>query len=236
MANLQLMLGCNDYDRCRALIDGRVKPEGIDLAITLLKPRELFPRVLDHQAFDVAELSLGSYASLVARDASPFVAIPVPLSKFFRHSCIYIRTGAGIERPQDLKGMRVGTTQYGATAIVTIKGMLEDEYGVKPQDLRWFVGGLNAPTEAPLIPFDLPADVDLEFLGSGRTLEGMLQRAELDALFSIYLSKLFLEGSSRIARLFPNFRQVEQDYFRRTRIFPIMLTLVIRKNVYRDSP
>ena len=124
MANLQLMLGCNDYDRCRALIDGRVKPEGIDLAITLLKPRELFPRVLDHQAFDVAELSLGSYASLVARDASPFVAIPVPLSKFFRHSCIYIRTGAGIERPQDLKGMRVGTTQYGATAIVTIKGML----------------------------------------------------------------------------------------------------------------
>src|SRR3954470_18262299 len=126
MSNLKLTLACNNYDRCRALIDGQVKPEGIDLDIRLLKPRDLFPRVLDRQEFDVAELSLGSYASLVARGGSPFVAIPVTLSKVFRPSCIYIRTGAGIERPQDLKGKRVGTTQYGATAIVTIKGMLED--------------------------------------------------------------------------------------------------------------
>ena len=103
MPDLKLTLACNDYDRCRALIDGSVKPEGISLDITRLKPRELFPRMLDHQEFDVAELSLASYATLVARDASPFVAIPVMLSKLFRHSCIYVRTGAGIERPQDLR-------------------------------------------------------------------------------------------------------------------------------------
>jgi len=229
MSKLKLTLACNGYDRCQALFDRRVTPDGIDLDLKLLKPRELFPRMLDHQEFDVAELSLGSYAALVARDASPFVAIPVPLSKIFRHSCIYVRTGAGIERPQDLKGKRVGTTQYGATAIVTIKGMLEDEYGVRPQDLRWFFGGLNAPTEMPLIPLNLPADVELEFLRSGRTLEAMLEKGELDALFSIYLPKLFLQGSSRIARLFPNFRQVEQEYYRRTRIFPIMHVVVIRK-------
>src|SRR6185437_11870575 len=139
MANLRLTLACNDYDRTWPLMDGRVKPEGIDLDITVRKPRELFPRMLDHQEFQVSELSLGSYASLVARDACPFVAIPVMLSKIFRHSCIYVRRGAGIETPQDLRGKRVGTTQYGATAIVTIKGMLQDEYGVAPREMRWFV-------------------------------------------------------------------------------------------------
>ena len=236
MANLRLTLACNDYDRTRPLIDGRVKPEGIDLDIAVLKPRALFPRQLDEQEFDASELSLGSYASLVARGESPFVAIPVTLSKIFRHSCIYVRTGAGIERPADLKGKRVGTTQYGATAIVTIKGMLADEYGVMPSDMRWFVGGLNAPAEKPLIPLNLPKDVALEFLTSGQTLEAMLAAGELDGLFSIYIPKLFLGGSANIARLFPQFKQVEQDYYRRTRIFPIMHVVVIKKEVYRAHP
>jgi len=236
MPNLKLTLACNDYDRTRSLIDGRVKPDGIDLEIQVLKPRELFPRMLDSQEFQVSELSLGSYASLVARKESPFVAIPVPLSKLFRHSCIYIRTGAGIETPQDLKGKRVGTTQYGATAIVTIKGMLQDEYGVAPQDLRWFIGGLHAPAERPLIALNLPQAIDLEFLRPGRTLETMLADGELDALFSIYIPRLFLEGSARIARLFPNFKKTEQDYYRRTGVFPIMHIVAIRKDVYRDHP
>jgi len=236
MTDLRLTLACNDYDRCRPLIDGRVSPEGIDLDITILKPRELFPRMLDNQEFQASELSLGSYATLVARDESPFIAIPVALSRIFRHSCIYVRDNAGITKPEDLKGKRIGTTQYGATAILTIKGMLQDEFGVAPRDISWFIGGLNTPAEKPLIPLHLPENIDLQFLSGSLTLETMLERGELDALFSIYLPKLFLEGSPRIARLFPNFKQVEQDYYRRTRIFPIMHTLVIRKDVYRDSP
>ncbi len=236
MPDLKLKLACNDYDRVRALIEGWVRPEGIDFDITLLKPRELFPRMLDRQEFDVSELSLGSYASLVARGESPFVAVPVTLSKIFRHDAIYVRTGAGIARPEDLKGKRVGTTQYGATAIVTIKGMLADEYGVQPSDLRWFVGGLNAPTEKPLIPLNLPAGVDLTFLGAGRTLEAMLAADELDALFSIYIPKLFLQGSPKIARLFPDYRSVEEEYYRRTRIFPIMHVVAIKRDLYRDNP
>jgi 4,5-dihydroxyphthalate decarboxylase len=236
MVDVKLKLACNDYDRCRALIDGTIKPDGIALDITRLKPRELFPRMLDHQEFDVAELSLASYATLVARDASPFVAIPVMLSKLFRHSCIYVRKGAGIERPQDLKGKRVGTTQYGATAIVYIKGMLNDEYGVKPEDMRWFIGGLSNPTEPPLIPLNLPGNIRLEFLSRGQTLEAMLADAKLDALFSIYFPKLFLDGSPKIARLFPAHRDVEEHYYRRTGIFPIMHTVVITKDVYRAHP
>jgi 4,5-dihydroxyphthalate decarboxylase len=233
---LKLRLACNNYDRTAALVDGRVKPEGLDLDVTVLKPRELFPRMLDHQEFDASELSLGSYASLVARDASPFIAIPVMLSKLFRHSCIYVRNGVGIERPQDLKGKRIGTTQYGATAVVTIKGMLADEYGVMPQDMKWFVGGLNAPTEKPLIPLNLPPGVDLRFLERGRTLEAMLAAGELDALFSILIPKLFLDGSPLIARLFPDFKAAEQDYYRRTRIFPIMHVVVLRKDIHRQHP
>jgi 4,5-dihydroxyphthalate decarboxylase len=236
MPNLKLTLACNDYDRTRPLIDGRVKPDGIDLDIRVLKPRELFPRMLENQEFQVSELSLGSYASLVARNESPFVAIPVPLSKLFRHSCIYVRTGAGIETPQDLRGKRVGTTQYGATAVVTVKGMLQDEYGVAPHELRWFIGGLHAPAERPLIALNLPDNIDLEFLRAGRTLETMLAEGELDALFSIYIPRLFLEGSSRIARLFPNYKKIEQDYYRRTGIFPIMHIVAIRKDIYRDHP
>lgn len=236
MALLTLKLACNDYDRTRALIDGRVKPDGIALDISVLKPRELFPRMLDHQAFDVAELSLSSYASLVARETSPFVAIPVTLSKLFRHDAIYVRKGAGIERPEDLKGKRVGTTQYGATASITIKGLLADEFGVQPSDLRWFVGGLNAPTEKPLIPLNLPSDVSLEFLEPGRTLEAMLAAGELDALFSILIPQMFLDGSPKIARLFPDFKKVETEYFQRTGIFPVMHIVAIRKEIYRENP
>jgi len=236
MAGVKLKLACNDYDRTRALIDGRVKPEGIDLEISVLKPRELFPRMLDHREFDVSELSLGSYASLVARGTSPFVAIPVPLSKLFRHDAIYVRKGAGIARPEDLKGKRVGTTQFGATATVTIKGLLSDEFGVAPSDMKWFIGGLSTPTERPLIPLNLPKDVSLEFLAPGRTLEAMLAAGELDALFSILIPQMFLEGSPHIARLFPDFKRVEQDYFRRTQIFPVMHIVAIRREVYREHP
>src|SRR5258706_7101876 len=174
MTDLRLSLACNDYDRSRPLIDGRVKPDSIDLDITILKPRELFPRMLENQEFHASELSLGSYAALVARDESPFVAIPVALSKIFRHSCIYVRDHAGIAKPEDLKGKRIGTTQYGATAIVTIKGMLQDEFGVAPRDMSWFIGGLNTPAEKPLIPLHVPKDIDLPFLSDGSTLGPIL--------------------------------------------------------------
>lgn len=236
MGHLRLTLACNDYDRVRALFDGRVKPEGIDLEMRALKPRQLFPRMLENQEFDIAEVSLASYTALVARGQSPFVAIPVMLSKLFRHSCLYVRKGAGIETPRDLKGKRVGTTQYGATAVVYMKGLLQDEYGVRPEDIRWFIGGLNTPTEKPLIPLNLPKAPAIEFLPAGHTLENMLAEGKLDALFSILIPQLFLDGSPRIARLFEDYRSAEEDYYRRTRIFPIMHTVVMKKDIHRDHP
>src|SRR5436309_6261481 len=137
MANLKLTLACWDYDRTRPLMDGRVKPDGINLDIKVLRPRQSFQRMLDNKEFQISELSLASYTALKARGDCPFVAVPVALSKIFRHSCIYVRTSAGIRTPQDLKGKRVGMMQYGSTGSVFMLGMLQHEYGVRPEDVHW---------------------------------------------------------------------------------------------------
>jgi 4,5-dihydroxyphthalate decarboxylase len=141
MAKLNLSLACWDYDRTRPLIDGRIKPEGIELDIKVLRPRETFPRMLEKREFHVSELSLASYVTLKGRGNCPFVAIPVALSKLFRHSCIYIRPDSGIHEPKDLRSKRVGTTQLGSTGVVFLNGMLQNEYGVTIRDIDWFIGG-----------------------------------------------------------------------------------------------
>jgi len=236
MSNIKLTLACWDYDRTRPLIDGRVKPEGIDLDIQIHRPRVTFQRMLDNQEFQLSELSLASYTALKARGNCPFVAIPVALSKIFRHSCIYVRSGSGIRTPADLKGKRVGTSQYSSTGLCFMRGMLQHDYGVRSEDMHWFMGGLNSFVEPPLIPLNLPPAIRLEFLQEGQTLERMFDAGELDALLSLYIPNAFLQGAPHIARLWPNFTEVEQDYYRRTGIFPIMHTVVLREDVHRAYP
>lgn len=236
MNDVRLKLACWDYDRTRPLVDGRVDVPGIDLDVTFLRPRETFPRMLDDREFDASELSLASYTSLIGRGDCPFVAVPIAVSKIFRHSCIYVRRDSGIRRPEALRGKRVGTTQFSSTAAVFIKGLLSDDYGVRQEDMTWFIGGLTTPTQKPLIPLDLGDRVDLTFLEGDATLEGMMAEGELDALFSIYLPQAFLEGQPWIGRLFDDYRAVEEDWFRRTGIFPIMHTLVLQKDVVEAHP
>jgi 4,5-dihydroxyphthalate decarboxylase len=236
MPNLDLDIAFWDYDRTRPLMDGRVRPEGINPKITVLRPREIFPRMLQDQKFHAAEMSLASYVILKAQGKCPFIAIPVMLSKIFRHDCIYVRPGAGISEPADLRGKRVGLPQYSSTAGVFIKGLVQHEYGVSPTEISWFMGGQDTPAPAPLVPLDLPVDIHLEFIPEDKTLEGMLADGELDALFATYIPNLFLNGSAKIARLFPNFKEVEQDYYRRTGIFPVMHTVVVREDVHHEHP
>lgn len=236
MPDLDLDIAFWDYDRTRPLMDGRVRPEGINPNISVLRPREIFPRMLQDREFHAAEMSLASYVILKARDKCPFVAIPVMLSKIFRHDCIYVRPDAGISEPADLRGKRVGLPQYSSTAGVFIKGLVQHEYGVGPTEISWFMGGQDTPAPAPLVTLNLPADIHLEFIPEDKTLEGMLAAGELDALFATYIPNLFLNDSPKIARLFPNFKEVEQDYYRRTGIFPIMHTVVVREDVHREHP
>lgn len=234
--DLSLTLACWDYDRTRPLVDGRAKPEGIDLDVTFLRPRDTFPRMLDDREFDASELSLASYTSLVGRGDCPFIAVPIAVSKIFRHSCIYVHRDSGISSPQDLRGKKVGTTQFSSTAAVYMKGLLSDDFGVVQEDMTWFIGGLKTPTQKPLIPLDLGDRVDLNFLEDGATLEGMFDAGELDALLSIYMPESFLEGKPWIRRLFPDFRSVEEEWFQRTQIFPIMHTLVLQRDTYEQHP
>ena len=156
MSDLKLTLACWDYDRTRPLIDGRVKPEGIDLDVEVLRPRQTFQRMLDNKEFEVSELSLASYTALKGRGDCPFVAVPVALSKMFRHSCIYVGTGAGIHTPQDLKGKRVGLPEYQLTACVWARIILEDDHGVKPSDMVWVRGGIETPGRPEKISIKLP--------------------------------------------------------------------------------
>jgi 4,5-dihydroxyphthalate decarboxylase len=236
MSNLKLTIACWDYDRTRPLIDGQVKPEGIDLEFNIMRPRQTFQRMLDTQEFQVSELSLASYTTLVARGNCPFVAVPVALSKIGRHSCIYVRKGSGIEKPEDLKGKRVGTSQWSSTGLCFMRGALQQDYGIKAADMEWFMGGLKTFVEPPLIPLNLPPEIKLNFLKQGETLEQMFDAGELDALLSLYLPSSFLDGAPHISRLFPNHKEVELEYYRRTGIFPIMHTVVVRKDVHEQHP
>jgi 4,5-dihydroxyphthalate decarboxylase len=236
MPNLKLTLACWDYDRTRPLMDGRVKPDGIDLDIQVLRPRQSFQRMLDSQEFQISELSLASYAALKARGDCPFVAIPVAMSKIFRHSCIYVRTDAGITKPKDLRGKRVGTGQWGSTGLCFMRGFLQHDYGVKAEDMHWFMGGLTGTPDKQLIPMSLPGTIKLDYLKEGQALEDMLAAGELDALLSLFIPNMFINGSPRIARLFPNFKEVERDYYARTKILPIMHTVVVREDVHREHP
>jgi 4,5-dihydroxyphthalate decarboxylase len=185
LPKLPLTLACWNYDRTRPLMDGRVQPDGIDLDLRVMRPREAFPRMLKTREFHASEMSLASYVSLKGEGNCPFVAIPVALSKIFRHDCIYVRPDAGIKTPRDLKGKRVGAMQYASTGVVYIRGFLQHDYDVQARDLDWFIGGLEAPAPAAALPSGLPRDINVQRLPATKTLSGMLATGELDALISL---------------------------------------------------
>jgi 4,5-dihydroxyphthalate decarboxylase len=236
VSNLALTLACWNYDRTQALLDGRVRPDGIDLTYLALPVEETFFRMLRHREFDAAEMSLSSYVvSLFAADP-PFVAIPIFPSRFFRHSCIYVHAGAGIARPSDLVGRTVGTPEYQMTAPVWIRGILADAYAVPVDSVTYLTGGLEEPGRQEKLTLDLPPGLRVRPIGADQTLSDMLARGEIDALYTARTPSSFEDGSGRVRRLFEDFAAVEREYFRSTRIFPIMHTVVVRRDVYRRHP
>ena len=233
MSNLALTLACWGYDRTRALLDGRIRPDGIDLTCLDLPVEETFFRMLRHQEFDVAEMSLSSYVVSLFADDPPFVAIPIFPSRFFRHSCIYVNAAAGIARPGDLVGRTVGTPEYQMTAPVWIRGILADAHGVPVDSVRYLTGGLEEPGRPEKLALDLPPNIRIGRIGPGQTLSAMLAAGEIDALHTARAPSSFRAGDGRVRRLFEDFPAVEREYFRRTRIFPIMHTVVIRRPLYQ---
>jgi len=230
MSNLRLTLACGPYDRTQALRDGTIRPEGIDLNYVTLQPAEIFWRMLQFKEFDASEMSLSNHTTLLSTGDTPFVAIPVFPSRVFRHGYFFINTGKGIEKPADLKGKRGGVPEYSMTAAVYMRGLLQHEYGVKPSEIEWVQG------RAARLKHGLPSDVRLSQAAHGAELGDMLERGEIDFLMTANNPLAFRRGASNIRRLFPNYRQVEQDYYRRTKIYPIMHTVVIRRDIHERNP
>jgi 4,5-dihydroxyphthalate decarboxylase len=234
VSKLRLSLGCWNYDRTRSLMDGRIQPDGIDLNYLNMPVEETFFRMLRNREFDVAEMSLSSYTVSLFRD-SPFVAIPIFPSRFFRHSCIYVNANSGIKSAKDLIGKKIGNPEYQMTAPVWIRGVLSDEYGVPVDSVTYYTGGEEEPNRDEKLKLDLPSNIKVQSIGPTQTLASMLATGEIDALYTARMPSTFHSSGGKVKRLFEDFVPVEQEYFTRTGIFPIMHTLVIRRDVYEKD-
>lgn len=237
MSKLPLTMACGPYDRMEALAQGLVQPESIDLRyIAIQSPPEIFARMIKTRSFDVAEMSLAHYMIMRSRREFPFVAIPVFPSRVFRHGFVFINKNAGIRGPKDLEGKRVGVQEYRQTAGVWVRGILQHEYGVDLSTLKWFEGGVNDPRppddEMDLRPVQ---EVPLTLIPHDRTINDMLEAGEIDAYFGARRPSA-LDRGRNVARLFPNYRELEKAYYTKTGFHPIMHTLVIREDLYRKEP
>jgi 4,5-dihydroxyphthalate decarboxylase len=232
MAALALTLACGDYDRTLPLRTGVVRPEGVELTVVALEPEEMFYRMARRRDFDVAEFSLSTYTVLRGR-GEPLVAIPVFPSFAFRHSAIFVRHDAGIREPRDLVGKRVGVPKYHMTAAVWVRGILEDEYGVSPNDLHWFEGGEGAAVKE--VDVTLPPGLRHRLVPGGRTLGQLLAAGELDAFIGAR-RPAGAGGAAPVRRLFPDFRRVERAYYEKTGIFPVMHTVVLKEELAHEHP
>lgn len=230
MSRLHLTLACGDYDRTRAIEDGTVRVDGIDLTYLRLPVEETFFRMLRHQEFDLAEMSLSTYVATLDRDPRPFVALPVFTSRMFRHGGIYINSDAGIATPSDLRGKRVGTPEFQLTAGVWIRGILAEHHGVPIDSVSYHTGGQE--TAGRVEKGRIQSGLDIRPIPAGATLSQMLADGRIDALYTPRVPSPFRDRDPRVGRLFGDVVAVEKEYYATTGIFPIMHVVVVRADVY----
>jgi 4,5-dihydroxyphthalate decarboxylase len=231
MSDLQLSIAIGPYDRMMPLVRGEARIDAVDPQFMLLEPEEIFFRAMRHEAFDICELSLSSYALRVARGDSPYVAIPVFPSRAFRHTCIVVRTDRGISTPADLRGKRIGMPEYQLTANVWARAILEAEYGVHQRDITWVRGGYETPGRIEKLSVNLPEGVVVENAPDGKTISGMLAAGELDGVMGPRAPSCFERGDPNIRWLFADPTAEATAWFGKTRIYPVMHVLGIRRTL-----
>jgi 4,5-dihydroxyphthalate decarboxylase len=227
---VHLTLAAGDYESIRALKEGTVQPDGIELTVLTDMTSDIRHwRMLRNREFDVAELSMSNY--LMAKYTGlPFTAIPVFLHRRFRHSFVYLNTTKGIEKPVDLIGKKIGLRNFQATANLWIRGILEHEYGVPHRAIDWFKQDDEEVEWAP------PPGLKIQRVAPGKDIEAMLLEGDLDALIHPDVIRAIMQRDKRVSRLFPNYRVLEMDYYKRTGIFPIMHTTAIKQEVVDKYP
>ena len=233
MAKLNLTFGCWGYDRMLPIKDGEVRPDGIELNFLDMEVEETFFRQARYREFDVSEMSLSSYTVSLFKDPRPFIAIPVWPSRFFRHSCIYVNAKSGIRKPKDLIGKKVGVPEFQMTAPVWIRGILAEHYGVPVDSVTYWTGGEETPGRPEKIKLDLPPGIKVQPIPDDKTLSQMLASGEIDALHTARAPSTF--DGKRVVRLFPSYAEEEKAYYKKTRMFPIMHTIAIRRELYEQN-
>ena len=235
MSKLQLSIAMGDYDRTRALLDSRVQIDGVDPVFMTLSPEETFFRAMRHAEFDISELSFSSLLVMASRGDCPYVAVPVFLSRAFRHTSIHVRKDR-IEKPEDLKGRRVGVPEYQLTANVWARAILHDDFGVRPEDITWVRGGIDTPGRSEKIVLQLPPALRLENAPEGQTISGLLDRGDIDGFIAPRPPGGAAAKNPSIGWLFDDPTAAAKDYYRRSGIFPIMHVLGVRKALAAQHP
>jgi 4,5-dihydroxyphthalate decarboxylase len=234
MSKLNLSIAIGDYDRNRPLIDGTVNVDGVDPIFMLLSPEEIFFRALRTFDFDVCELSLSSFTVKTAAGNNPYVGIPCFLSRAFRHTSIYVRTDR-IKSPEDLKGRKIGVPEYQLTANVWARAILEDDHGVKPSDIHWIRGAIEDAGRIEKITIKLPPGVRLDNAPEGRTISDLIDKGEIDGFIAPRPPSIE-QGNPNVGWLFRDPVAAARDYYRRTKVFPIMHLLGVRRTLVDQHP
>jgi len=235
MPGIQLSMAISDYDHVRDLVNGRVRAEGIDLIPMELPIEEIFYRMFSFAEWDVAEFSMAKYVSMIGAGMAPFRAIPVFPSRVFRQSAFYVATGASVRSPKDLVGKRIGIPEWAQTAGVYARAFLQHQCGIRLADIHWIQAGVNQPGRSEKATLSLPDGIKIEPIRD-RSLNEMLLTGDLDGIISAREPSAFLARDPRIARLWPDYRSIEESYYRDTGVFPIMHVVVIRNEVLSRHP
>lgn len=233
--NIRLTLAINDSDQVRDLVSGRVDVKGIDLTCLLYDVEEIFFRFTHFREWEISELSLAKYCALRARGDESLIAIPAFPSRSFRHASIYVRHDGPVNDPMALAGARIGFPEWTVTATVYTRAVLQHEYGIDLRDIRWVQGGTNEPGRIETLPVGMPAGIDVA-TATDRSLNDMLIDGEIDAIIAPHPPAGITDRSGQIVHLFSDYPAVEQEYFRRTGIFPIMHLIVMRREIYQQYP
>jgi 4,5-dihydroxyphthalate decarboxylase len=227
--NRKITFAGGDYDRTHALIEGTIEPEGLSLDWQVLPYHDIWTRMLNRYEFHASELSLSSY--LIARTmGKPLIAIPVFPARAFRHSCIFVNAKSGIREPRDLMGKKVGLAEFQQTATVWVRGALQHDYGVDLEKIRWFSWAKSR------MDIEMSRRFDVTQIPPGKAPDEMLATGELDAMICANLFPSMLNGRPEIRHLFEDYPEVEAGYFRNTGIFPIMHTVAMREELWKEAP
>ena len=235
MPDLVLTMAMSSYDHVRDLTSGAVRAEGVAVRHLELPVEEIFYRFIKWREFDISEISLAKFSTMVAQGDDSLVGIPVFPSRVFRHSSIYVREDSDLVSPDQLRGKRVGVPEWAQTASVYTRGILADEYGVPLTEVSWVQAGVNQPGRREKVAFDLPAGVSCTPMPD-RSLDELLRVGELDAVFSAHPPDSFLTPGGGTRRLFADAESVEREYWARTGVHPIMHTVAIRREVVAENP